>query len=424
MVSHSREFMHYQGEAGQRQLQHEHGIGAQILSDLGLHTIRLLTNHPRKIVALEGFGIEIVDQIPVGPAAALIMERTFRPEWYERTIFDDRHTHDPFAGVLPANAADPQLLNLVMPDAKVLAGVNVDQAKTSPFGQYVLSQMQLQDTHLTEVTALTGFDPTRDVHELLVASSGGATQHTGLALARGNFDPARINAAGADQRGAISETYNGVTIIEDPKQQERLRVPERDDRGGGRPGQRQGGHRPADGRRLRCRPRNRPGEPVEQHARRVGGHHRSAQHRCIRPPGCPRFPASDRQQEQRVPDHSAGGGRREVRRERGGDRPGAGADGAGRDADRRHAEAARQPGADAGEWRPETARAGTIADGEHERQPAECSVSLPQDQLVDADEAGGGKTAGAPDGKMYGDSRSNSRKHHSGAGNGAVFYCR
>jgi 3,4-dihydroxy 2-butanone 4-phosphate synthase/GTP cyclohydrolase II len=49
----------------QRPLQHESGIGAQILSDLGLHTIRLLTNHPRKIVALEGFGIEIVDQVPV-----------------------------------------------------------------------------------------------------------------------------------------------------------------------------------------------------------------------------------------------------------------------------------------------------------------------------------------------------------------------
>ncbi|MGA2267423.1 MAG: 3,4-dihydroxy-2-butanone-4-phosphate synthase [Bryobacteraceae bacterium] len=65
MVLHSRDFMHYKDQAGQRQLQHEHGIGAQILSDLGLHTIRLLTNHPRKIVALEGFGIEIVDQIPV-----------------------------------------------------------------------------------------------------------------------------------------------------------------------------------------------------------------------------------------------------------------------------------------------------------------------------------------------------------------------
>ncbi|MBZ5728176.1 MAG: 3,4-dihydroxy-2-butanone-4-phosphate synthase [Acidobacteriia bacterium] len=65
LVSHGRDFMHYTGQDGQRQLQHEHGIGAQILSDLGLHTIRLLTNHPRKIVALEGFGIEVVDQVPV-----------------------------------------------------------------------------------------------------------------------------------------------------------------------------------------------------------------------------------------------------------------------------------------------------------------------------------------------------------------------
>jgi 3,4-dihydroxy 2-butanone 4-phosphate synthase/GTP cyclohydrolase II len=46
-------------------LQHEAGIGAQILADLGLKRIRLLTNHPRKIVGLEGFGIEIVDQVPI-----------------------------------------------------------------------------------------------------------------------------------------------------------------------------------------------------------------------------------------------------------------------------------------------------------------------------------------------------------------------
>jgi 3,4-dihydroxy 2-butanone 4-phosphate synthase/GTP cyclohydrolase II len=66
LVSHNREFRHYQGAEGQRLLQHEHGIGAQILSDLGLHAIRLLTNHPRRIVALEGFGIQIVEQVPVG----------------------------------------------------------------------------------------------------------------------------------------------------------------------------------------------------------------------------------------------------------------------------------------------------------------------------------------------------------------------
>ncbi len=46
-------------------LQHESGIGAQILADLGLSTIRLLTNHPRKVLGLDAFGIEIVEQIPL-----------------------------------------------------------------------------------------------------------------------------------------------------------------------------------------------------------------------------------------------------------------------------------------------------------------------------------------------------------------------
>jgi hypothetical protein len=45
--------------------QFEAGIGAQILADLGLRRIRLLTNHPRKIFGLEGFGIEIVEQVPI-----------------------------------------------------------------------------------------------------------------------------------------------------------------------------------------------------------------------------------------------------------------------------------------------------------------------------------------------------------------------
>jgi 3,4-dihydroxy 2-butanone 4-phosphate synthase/GTP cyclohydrolase II len=49
----------------ERQTQREIGIGAQILSDLNLQRIRLLTNRPKKVVALEGFGIEIVDQVPV-----------------------------------------------------------------------------------------------------------------------------------------------------------------------------------------------------------------------------------------------------------------------------------------------------------------------------------------------------------------------
>ena len=53
------------GPESERRTQREIGIGAQILSDLNLRRIRLLTNHPRKVAALEGFGIEIVEQIPV-----------------------------------------------------------------------------------------------------------------------------------------------------------------------------------------------------------------------------------------------------------------------------------------------------------------------------------------------------------------------
>jgi 3,4-dihydroxy 2-butanone 4-phosphate synthase/GTP cyclohydrolase II len=43
----------------------EYGLGAQILSDLGLKTIRLLTNNPRKVVGLEGYGLKIVEQVPI-----------------------------------------------------------------------------------------------------------------------------------------------------------------------------------------------------------------------------------------------------------------------------------------------------------------------------------------------------------------------
>jgi 3,4-dihydroxy 2-butanone 4-phosphate synthase/GTP cyclohydrolase II len=43
----------------------EYGIGAQILADLGLSKIRLLTNRPRRVAGLEGYGLEIVEQLPV-----------------------------------------------------------------------------------------------------------------------------------------------------------------------------------------------------------------------------------------------------------------------------------------------------------------------------------------------------------------------
>jgi 3,4-dihydroxy 2-butanone 4-phosphate synthase/GTP cyclohydrolase II len=49
---------------------HESGIGAQILADLGLTTIRLLTNNPRKVFGLDAFGIEITGTVPLAESAA------------------------------------------------------------------------------------------------------------------------------------------------------------------------------------------------------------------------------------------------------------------------------------------------------------------------------------------------------------------
>jgi hypothetical protein len=127
------------------------------------------------------------------------------------------------AGILPAGAADPQLVNLVMSGATVVAGVNVDQAKTSAFGQYLISQLPSQE--LQQLATATGFNPTQDVDEVLAASGGPVAcnsltpcQQPGLLLARGTFNAAQIAAAAAAKGGTTTVNYNGVAILEGPKQ--------------------------------------------------------------------------------------------------------------------------------------------------------------------------------------------------------------
>jgi 3,4-dihydroxy 2-butanone 4-phosphate synthase/GTP cyclohydrolase II len=58
-------------QRAQRGTQREYGIGAQILRDLGVGKIRLLTNYPRRLVSLPGYGLEIIECVPlsVGPPA-------------------------------------------------------------------------------------------------------------------------------------------------------------------------------------------------------------------------------------------------------------------------------------------------------------------------------------------------------------------
>jgi hypothetical protein len=115
---------------------------------------------------------------------------------------------------LGAFAADPTLLQMVMPDSQVVAGLQVDQAKGSLFGQYVLSHLSVNDTKLGEFTSQTGFDPRRDVSEIVIASNwkSNTPDNRWLVLAHGTFNVAKITAAGQANGGAPS-VYQGVNLV-------------------------------------------------------------------------------------------------------------------------------------------------------------------------------------------------------------------
>ena len=57
----------------------DYGIGAQILADLGVKKLRLMTNNPTKVVGLSGYGIEIVERVP------LVMEANDDDRFYLKT---------------------------------------------------------------------------------------------------------------------------------------------------------------------------------------------------------------------------------------------------------------------------------------------------------------------------------------------------
>jgi len=114
------------------------------------------------------------------------------------------------AGV--ASAADAQLLKLVMPDAKVVSGIDFDRVKSTPFGQFVLSQLPSGDSGFREFVAVTGFDPRQDIYEVVMASPADVQKKSGLLLVRGRFDGQRILAL-FKAEGKTVEMYRGVSIL-------------------------------------------------------------------------------------------------------------------------------------------------------------------------------------------------------------------
>jgi hypothetical protein len=114
---------------------------------------------------------------------------------------------------IPAWAVDPALLNLVGPDAKVVGGIHAARTASSPLGQFLLSQINEDDAGFRRFVDATGFDPRRDLQEVLFASAGEAGRDPGLVLARGVFNGPQIYAA-AKAKGAVSTQYNGIEILQ------------------------------------------------------------------------------------------------------------------------------------------------------------------------------------------------------------------
>ncbi len=118
---------------------------------------------------------------------------------------------------LGAFAADSTLLQAVMPDAQVVAGLQVDSAKGSPFGQYVLSHLSVNDTKLEEFTSETGFDPRQDVTEIVVASNwkAGSPDNRWIVSAHGTFNIAKITSVAVANGGTVT-LYQGVNVVTTP----------------------------------------------------------------------------------------------------------------------------------------------------------------------------------------------------------------
>lgn len=113
-----------------------------------------------------------------------------------------------------ALAADPELLNMVMPEAKLLAGMNAGSTFMSPFGQFLAARLASLDTESQKFTAVTGFDPLQDMSEVLFAATGDGGKPVGLLLVRGKFDADKMMAAVAANLSRTQvQSYAGTTVL-------------------------------------------------------------------------------------------------------------------------------------------------------------------------------------------------------------------
>jgi hypothetical protein len=113
---------------------------------------------------------------------------------------------------IPTWAADPDLMKLVMPGARFVAGIHVGQVKKTAFGQFILSEFSAsQDREFDGFVKASGFDPRYNLDDLVIASPGPDSGRT-LFVARGAFAPDRIIAL-VRSAGLAVDNFQGIDVI-------------------------------------------------------------------------------------------------------------------------------------------------------------------------------------------------------------------
>jgi hypothetical protein len=112
-------------------------------------------------------------------------------------------------------AADPGLLKLMPKDPTMVAGIDLERAKGSAFGQRILLEMKDEEPQLMKFIAATGFDPRKDLREVVMSASGNmktGPKGNALIAVRGTFDATKLTRWMVSEGGATG-IYNGVELV-------------------------------------------------------------------------------------------------------------------------------------------------------------------------------------------------------------------
>src|SRR5689334_7921798 len=104
-----------------------------------------------------------------------------------------------------AGAADPALLDFIMPDARLVIGIDVAHMRESPLHASFNNGIQNANPELRKLMDAAGFDPLRDLQEVLFASPGIGKNPPALLVARGNFDTTKLRAFALSSGSTVTD---------------------------------------------------------------------------------------------------------------------------------------------------------------------------------------------------------------------------